>query len=505
PSFFDRHYTGDLMSRATDDIERVRMVVGPALLYLLNTQLTALFSLAMMFVISPRLAIIFLLLMPLVGGSVLLIARALYWVSLHQQEAFGWLSTLIQESLSGIRVIKSFTREDFQNFRFKESLNDYYRKNLKVVRLQALMMPIIGFLIGIGIAAILYWGGIQVAKGVITLGSFIAFMGYLSLLTWPMIALGWVIHLYQRGSASYARIKYIFQHSPQFNIDNESEHFVKEDRMSDRESIVKNLVNSPIAVEFKGLSFRYSPESRWILKDFNLAIPNGSVVALVGKTGSGKSTVGRILVRLYDPEDGEVLIGGVRWDTITVEQLRTIITVAEQNPFIFSATIEENLRIAHPNADEKDLKEALLLAEFREVEHFPEGIKTIVGERGITLSGGQQQRLALARALLTRSPILLLDDALSAVDSETEKRIWDNLWSFFLRYRPKLRRQEGLFPKTIILITHRLSVAEKADIIAFLENGKIAEIGSPRELLERKGLYAQFSDLQRLKAELEVL
>lgn len=497
PSFYDHHYTGDLMARATDDIERVRMVAGPAFLYVLNTQLTALFSLVMMFAISPSLAFMLLLLAPLVGGGVLIVARSQHRANLAQQNSYGELSTLIQETLAGLRVVKSFARETFQSHRFRRVLDEYYRRSLRVARLQALMQPLIGVFIGGGIAGILFWGGRLTIQGGITLGSFIAFTGYLTILTWPMIALGWVIHLYQRGSASYERLRYLFNHHPQFETSSLNSAVLQVEvgekrALDDLKGVDICLKPESLTVEMIDISFRYHSGSPWVLRNFHLHIPSGAMVALVGKTGAGKSTVARILTRLYDPEEGYVKIGGVHWKEIPVSEWRKLVSLADQTPFIFSTTIEDNLRYARPEATSAELLKALSLARFTELDQFPRGLATLLGERGVTLSGGQQQRLSLARALLRQSPILILDDALSAVDAETEGEIINSL-------------KTSPFIKTIIVITHRLTTAEKADIIALLEDGKVVEAGPPEQLLANEGPYSRFAYTRRLQEELKQL
>lgn len=519
PAFFDRHHTGDIMARATDDLERIRMVMGPGLLYTVNTQLTIVFSIVLMFILNVQLALVVMLLAPLVAATMLAIARALHKAYILQQETYGQLTTQVQENLAGIRVIKGYVREDYETEKFGAVCRRYFRRSMVVARLQALMFPAIGFLIGMGIAGILYIGGQQVALDKISLGSFIAFMSYLSMMTWPMIALGWVVHLYQRGAASHKRLMYIFDQKAQFedvsetlDVERETQplntHIVNSSQFAPslhREASgnvsasadcigpTAESIGRPLEVEFDNIRFRYRGDGESVLDDFKLILPSGKITALVGATGSGKSTVARLLVRLYEPQAGCIRIDGIQWNKIPIAGLRQIIGYVDQTPFLFSATIRENLLFSNSKAGESDISEAIKTAAFdRDMEDFPERLDTLLGERGITLSGGQQQRLTIARALISRSPILILDDALSAVDADTEKEILDRLTS-------------AASNRTVLFITHRLAAAECADGIAVLQNGRIVESGSHNELLAIEGLYARMSRRQRLAREIEVI
>ncbi len=481
PSFFDKNHTGDLMARATDDVERIRMAVGPGLLYAVNTQLTLIFSGIMMFYVDYRLAAYLLLLTPLVGGAMLWVARMLHKASIRQQEVFGVLTTAVQENVSGARVIKSYAREDYEVGRFAEICKNYFTRSLKVAQIQALMFPLITFLIGLGVAGILWIGGTHVANGSMSLGDFIAFMGYLSLMAWPMIALGWVVHLYQRGSASNVRLNQIFDVPIQFTTDDGNGSNQKEEISG---------CEAP-ALFYDNVTFRYRSEGPDVLSNITLQIPAGKAIAVVGQTGSGKSTLARLLVRLYEPQSGKILIDGKGWDKRPVDQLRAGIAYVDQTPFIFSAEIESNLRLGKPNATHDEITSAAHTACFdNDISEFPKQYKTIIGERGVTLSGGQQQRLTLARALLIDAPVLVLDDALSAVDSDTEAEIIRRL-------------KENIAERTTILITHRLAAAEAADLVVVLDKGKIVELGSPNDLLNAGGLYAEMFRRQRLAQEIE--
>jgi len=480
PIFFDRNHTGDLMARAKNDVERVRMALGPALLYAASTQLTIIFSAAMMFWLDAYLAALLLLLAPVVGGAMLWVARSLHKASLTQQAAYGALSTVVQENVSGLRIIKSYAREDYEASRFDGVCRDYFRKSLRVARMQALMFPMITFLIGLGVAGILWVGGRQVVVAEISLGDFIAFNGYLTLMTWPMIALGWVVHLYQRGAASDKRLTQIFEEPEQFE-------------RSDSPSTAASTASDAPEIAFDAVSLRYREDGVEVLKEVSFVVPAGKTVAVVGQTGSHKSSLARALTRLYLPHAGEIRIAGRNWSAIPPAELRRMIAYVDQAPFLFSATIEENIKFGSPDAPDEAMEAAAYTACFdRDVSQFPQGYRTLIGERGVTLSGGQQQRLTLARALLTDAPALALDDALSAVDADTEAEI--------------LRRlKERASGRTLIFITHRLAAAEIADSVAVLDEGRLVEFGAPDELIAAGGAFARMYRLQRLAKEIEEL
>jgi len=483
PIFFDRNHTGDLMARATDDVERVRMVLGPALLYAVNTNLTILFSGVMMFWVDFRLALILLILAPVVGATMLWVARALHKANLRQQETYGALTTVVQENVSGIRVIKSYAREDYETNRFAKVCKTYFQRSLRVAQLQALMFPLITCLIGFGIAAILWIGGKQVAAKEISLGSFIAFNGYLAIMTWPMIALGWVVHLYQRGAASHRRLTQVFEEEEQFDDlktlgSSQSQHIIPD--------------GAP-EIRFDSINFRYRPEGPDVLQNISFILPAGLTLAIVGQTGSGKSTIARLLTRLYEPQSGSISIAGVDWSSFSIEELRNVVSYVDQTPFLFSETIEGNIKFGKPEATDTQMEAAAYTACFdKDIEQFPDRYRTRIGERGVTLSGGQQQRLTLARALVTDAPVLLLDNSLSAVDANTEAEIIRRL-------------RERTSGRTLLFITHRLAAAEMADLAAVIENGRLIEFGPPADLIAAGGVYARMYRRQRLAREIEEL
>ncbi len=481
PTFFDNNHTGDLMTRATEDVERVRMVVGPALMYSVSTILIISFSGIMMFFLDPVLSGWVLLLAPMIGTVVFIIARRLHVANLSQQESYSELTNKVQENLSGIRVIKAFAREDYELERFTKYCETYFDRSLIVAKAQALFMPMLGLLVGLGIAGILWVGGHRMANGNLTLGEFIAFVSYLSLMTWPMIALGWVTHLYQRGSASQKRLDFIHATESQFQH-NWSEHKVS-----------PLAPQHPPTVSFKNIQLAYKNGKAPALLDINLTIPAGSVTAIVGSVGSGKSTLARLLPRLYEADSGDVLIDDVSITKYKVEKLRRAIGYVDQTAFLFSASIKQNISIGRPEASIDDIAKAVRTACFEEeIEDFPDQYDTLIGERGVTLSGGQRQRLTLARALLMDTPILILDDSLSAVDSDTEAEII---------YKLRTQTQE----RTVLFITHRLAACESADNIIVLDGGELIESGNHERLIAEGGLYAEMFKRQRLAEELDVM
>lgn len=482
PTFFDLNQTGDLMARSTEDVERVRMVVGPALLYSISTMLTLIFSAVMMIALDLVMASWVLALAPFVGLIVFIVARKLHRANLHQQAAYSDMTSHVQETLSGIRVIKAFVREAHEASRFSDVCQRYFKTSLEVARVQSVFMPVLSLLIGLGITGILWVGGMRIAQGLLTLGEFIAFMSYLSLMTWPMIALGWVTHLYQRGSASYGRIQAILANDPQFPVD-----------MFDREALDQVSVDKTIPapdITYQNIRFRYRKSESDVLSDISFSIPSGSMVAIVGRVGSGKSSLVRLLPRLYAPESGEIMLDGRRWDEFDVPDLRELIGYVDQTPFMFSAKIGENIAIGKPGATIEEIESAAAAACFDEdIMSFPDAFNTRVGERGVTLSGGQQQRLTIARAILADPPILVLDDALSAVDSDTETEILRRL---------KSRHND----RTTLFVTHRLAAAEQADKILVVEKGRIVEEGTHSDLLTANSHYAAMYRRQRLTEEL---
>ncbi len=473
PEFYDRWRTGDLMSRATNDVLAVRQVAGPAIMYLVNTTAVSVFALALMLWISPTLTAIAMIPMVLIPVAVVWFGSRIHSRFERIQEQFSELNSFAQENLSGIRIVKAYAREDDQVRRFGIRSTEYMERNLDLARIWGAFFPALRFLGGLGAVIVLWLGGREVIAGHITLGEFVAFGFYLTLLMWPMIAVGWVTNLFQRGAASMGRINALLATEPA--IDDAAE-----------------TIDSPIAgaIEFRNVWFRYPETERWVLEDVSFMIEPGETVAIVGATAGGKSTIVRLMARLYDVTRGEILIDGIDVRNRRLESLRSAIATVPQEPFLFSDTLRENLILDDTESDDR-LARAIEVAQLRTtLDEIPSGLETLLGERGINLSGGQKQRATIARALHRDSPILILDDSLSAVDTVTEEAILEGLREFM----------EG---RTSIIVSHRVSAVAGADKILVLDDGHIVETGKHAELLAAGGVYARLLERQLLTEELQ--
>jgi len=469
--FFETFEVGDLMARVTNDLNSVRMFFGPGLMYSANTVLILAFSLTLMIRISPELTAVALVPLPLVTVSIVLVMRRIHDRATRVQEGFATLNTRVRENLEGIRVVKAFAREATQVEIFREACRDYLERNMALARVQRLFLPAMLFFTGIAAALVLWRGGLSVMRGSISLGDFVAFSGYLVLLMWPMAALGWTLNLFQRGAASWARIRLLL-HEPAEPLENGG---LEPDGRGE--------------VRFEGIALRRG--DRDILRDLDLTIEPGTVTALVGPTGAGKSTILKLLARLLPPSAGRILVDGVPVDEWSLPELRRALSFVPQESFLFSETIARNVEVGRPGAEEREIREVARLAALSvEIESFTEGFDSLVGERGVTLSGGQRQRTTLARALLRRPRVLVLDDAFSNMDTRTEETVLSGL----------AREAAGL---TVILVSHRLSTIRRADRVVYLEGGRIVEDGTHRELVDAGGRYARFVHRQRLLEELE--
>lgn len=473
PEFYDRWRTGDLMSRVTNDVLAVRQVAGPAIMYLVNTAAVSVFALALMMWISPTLTAIAMIPMVLIPVAVVWFGSRIHSRFERIQEQFSELNSFAQENLSGIRIVQAYAREDDQVRRFGLRSTEYMERNLDLARIWGAFFPALRFLGGLGAVIVLWLGGREVIAGHITLGEFVAFGFYLTLLMWPMIAVGWVTNLFQRGAASMGRINALLATEPA--IDDAAE-----------------TIDSPItgAIEFRNVWFRYPETERWVLEDVNFMIEPGETVAIVGATAGGKSTIVRLMARLYDVTRGEILIDGIDVRNRRLESLRSAIATVPQEPFLFSDTLRENLILDDTESDDR-LARAIDVAQLRTtLDEIPRGLDTLLGERGINLSGGQKQRATIARALHRDSPILILDDSLSAVDTVTEEAILEGLREFM----------EG---RTSIIVSHRVSAVAGADKILVLDEGHIVETGKHAELLAAGGVYARLLERQLLTEELQ--
>src|SRR6266568_1403449 len=475
--FYRRFHTGDVMARLTNDLNAVRMLLGPALMYSANTVFFTVFALFFLLRLSPWLTLVALAPMPLASILVQYLGHKIHDRFERIQASFSEISSQAQENYSGARLVRAFGREESQMTLFEKLNRQYISRAQRLVQLMGMLWPTLEFILGISMIITLLVGGHLVIAHRISVGDFVEFNTYMILLIWPIIAVGWVVNLFQRGTASVTRIDELLKAEPAIN-DNAADPAITQDTVLQGE------------VEFRNLSFSYSNTP--VLHNISLLVPAGSSLAIVGPTGSGKSTLVNLVARLYEAPAGSLLIDGRPVREYPLEVLRRNMGIVPQETFLFSETIRENLAFGAPNATAEDLLDAAEAAHIqREFEEFPQGFGTMVGERGVTLSGGQKQRAAIARALLRRPAILVLDDALASVDTYTEERILGGLRSYTAE-------------STTILISHRVSTVRHADQIAVLNHGKIVELGKHDELLALDGYYASLYQKQQLEEELTV-
>jgi ATP-binding cassette subfamily B protein len=479
--YYQARRTGDLMSRATNDLNAVRMMIGPAVMYSANTILVFVVAILLMLSIDVRLTLVALLPLPLVSISVRYFGRAIHTRFEAIQAQLSDLSAVVQEALAGVRVVRAYNQEASEVERFRRANAEYISRNRRLIRLQGMFFPSMTLFLGFGSLLVLWLGSGEVIRGRITLGDFVAFNAYLVMLSWPMIAFGWVTNILQRGMASWKRMLEIINAVPE---------------ISDA-GVTETGRTAPLTgrIELRHLSLTFPGSGRPVLDDVSLSIEAGATVAIVGPTGSGKSTLVSLLPRLHEPPPGTVFLDGVDVREIPLARLRAAIGVVPQEPFLFSDTIAENIAFGVELPDEAAraarIREAAAIARLDvDVDGFPRGYDTLVGERGITLSGGQKQRTAIARALMTDPRILVLDDALSAVDTYTEEEI-------LARLRGVMRQ------RTSIIVAHRISTVRDADRIFVLDAGRIVERGTHDELVARNGLYAGMYRKQLLEEELQ--
>jgi len=473
-SFFQEHRVGDLMSRATNDLAAVRQLAGPMIMYSLQTLFVVVLILPMMFLISWKLTLLLFVTMPLVSLTVKFFGQQVHVRFEKIQEFFAQITARAQENFTGVRVVRAYAQEGAEIAAFNELNRQYAERNLGLVKIDALMRPLMQFLIGLGFVLIL-WAGVPLAvRGEITVGQFTTFNLYLFRLIWPLIALGYVVNLYQRGTASLKRMNAVFAIEP----------------------TIKDVPGAqempPIngEIEFRDLTFRYNPNDEAVLKNVNLLISAGKTIAFVGRTGSGKSTLVNLIPRVWEAPDNTVLVDGVPVANYPLKQLRRSIGYVPQETFLFSDSLAENIAFGLERADRSQIEWAADVAGLTEdIENFPDGLDTLVGERGLTLSGGQKQRTAIARAILREPRILILDDALSSVDTYTEEKIVAKL-------RGVMR------DRTSLIVSHRVSTVRDADLICVLDEGRIIEQGTHNQLLALRGEYSDLYERQLLEEEL---
>ena len=475
--FYDRYPTGDVMARTTNDLLAVRMVAGPALMYLVDTSIRTLLIAPAMLGISPRLTLLAFL--PLLGLPVIMISLGglVHRRSQAIQAHFSDLTSHAHENLSGVRVVRAYRQESAETAHFRELSDEYLRRNLRLARVQGLFFPLLGLMGGLSGVIVLYVGGRLIMTGQVTVGEFVAFGVYLAMLVWPMIALGWAVNLVQRGAASMARINELFREHPAIG--------------SPARPAGLPPAHGGRTVEFDHVWFRYpgTQERGWVLQDVSFRVEAGRSLAIVGPTGAGKSTLVEMLVRTHDPTRGVVKLDGVDIRKVDLRDLRRAVGFVPQETFLFGETLRENILLGAP--DDGRLERVAEVSQLAEaLPSLPNGFDTLLGERGINLSGGQKQRAAIARALAQDPPVFVLDDALSAVDAQTEARILSGL-------------RGALSGRTSIIVSHRLAAVRDADWVLVLDGGRIVEQGVHSDLIARAGRYWELLRRQQLEEELE--
>lgn len=483
-SYFQRIRTGDLMSRATNDLNAVRMLLGPGIMYSLRTLVILAGAAGIMFSISPRLTLYSFVLVPIVVMVVSFFGHRIHERFEGIQAMLSSLSAKVQESLSGIRVLRAYAQEEADLLRFRQLNEEFVERNKKLIRIWSMFYPSLDVLLGLTFAVVLWIGGREVVTGKISIGSFVAFNVYMTQLTWPIIALGWVVNLFERGTASLGRLDEILSAKPE--IADRPELLIAAPASAGNGD---RAITHGVEIEFRNLSFGYN--GRPVLRNVNLTVPAGSTLAIVGPTGSGKSTLVNLIPRLYEAPPGTLYLNGLEIRDYRLQDLRRMIGFVPQETFLFSETVQENIAFGVDHSTAEEIRNAADIAGLlADIEGFPRQLRTLVGERGITLSGGQKQRAAIARAVIRNPRILVLDDALSSVDTYTEELILNRL-------------KDVMRGRTTILISHRVSTIRGADQIVVLENGAIAERGTHEELLEHGKYYPELYRKQLLEEELE--
>ncbi len=469
--FFGQNHTGDLMARATNDLSAVRQLLGPGLSSIAGSGLTLIVASVWMLLIDVRLALITLILLPSISVAFVLIGQRMRKRFTRVQEQFGHLSTRAQENFSGIRTIKAYAQEEAEIAEFLRENRIYQRLNLQYVLLSGLIWPMMILLLGLTGALLLFFGGRAVASGQLTIGEFVQFNAYLSVLAWPMIALGWTVTLYQQGSASMARIAEVLHREPA----------IQSPARTAATSVHGDL-------RFDNVGVRYG--DRWIVRNVSFYVPAGRSLAIVGATGAGKTTLVNLISRVQDPTEGQVLIDGHAVSELPLDVLRSSVGYVPQDTFLFSVPLRENVGFGREDVSEEQFESALVVSQLvNDLPQFPQGVDTLLGERGVTLSGGQKQRTAIARAVLRDPRILVLDDALSSVDTHTAAEILRHL-------------RDVMEGRTTIIIAQRIATVKDADEVVVIDQGTVVERGTHADLIRQDGLYAAMYRRELLQQEL---
>lgn len=474
--YFAKTKTGDLMAHATNDLNAVRMASGIGIVAMTDAVILGLATIGFMLALNVRLTLLALIPMPIIALFTLRAGKLLHQRFEMVQETFSDLTERVRESMAGVRVVKAYAQEGPERERLAAVGRDYIAKNIRLVRIWGAFFPSIMLLSSMSVVIVIYFGGRGVMTRSITIGDLVAFTSYLGILTWPMMAMGWVVNMMQRGSASLERINRILEAEPEI--------FDRPGAVSPESFMGR--------VEFEHVTFRYSDDLDPALSDVSFAVPPGGTLGVIGRTGSGKSTICNLLLRIHEASEGRVLVDGHDVNTLSLSALRSAFGYVPQDTFLFSDTIRENIKFGAPDATEDDVRNAAVVAGILdEIEAFPKGFDTPVGERGVTLSGGQKQRIAIARALVAPPAVVILDDALSSVDTATEENI-----------QQELKRVLG--GRTSIIVSHRTSSIKHADQIIVIDEGRIVERGVHQELLQHHGLYADIYERQLLEEEMEL-
>ncbi len=475
-SYFLNMPTGDLMAHGTNDIAAVRNVLGPGIMYTSDTVVGFIMVISIMFSIDVRLTLYSLIPLPFVSAGVYYLGKLVNRHFESVQAQYSDLTARAQESMAGIRVVRSYVREDHEKDQFRLMSLNYMKKNLTLAQIQSLLWPLMGILTGAATVIVLWRGGFDVIMKTLSLGTMVSFLIYLGMLTWPLIAFGWVVNIFQRGAASMGRLNKIFDTQPE---------------IKDAEDVDRSVNEIHGSISFHDVSFRFPSKEIYALRNINLEIERGTTLAVVGRTGTGKSTIVNLIPRLFDCTSGELMIDGFPITKIPIEVLRRSIGYVQQETFLFSDTIANNIAYGVEIATPEEIEWAAKVSQiYKDIESFPKRFDTVVGERGITLSGGQKQRVGIARAIIRKPRILILDEALSAVDTYTEEEILRGL-------------KEVMKERTSIIISHRISTVKDADVIVVIDDGAITESGTHDELVMQNGIYADLYNRQLLEEELQ--